>query len=125
MQATVRLYGRLAGHLWREPDGTIGFQYDSNYVEKALPALSASLPLRKAPWIGHTLPPYFSGLVSEGWLRETQAREQGINKADSFALLVHNGADLAGAVTIELHDARFEKPLDGRDSRAGHNSADT
>lgn len=104
MKAKVRLYGRLAGHLWRDSEGTIGFQYDPSYVDKALPALSASLPLSYAPWIGKTLPAYFSGLVSEGWLRETQAREQGIDKRDSFSLLVHNGADLAGAVTIELED---------------------
>ena len=104
MRATVCLYGRLAGYLWRDSEGTIGFQYDSSYVEKALPALSASLPLSHMPWLGRTLPAYFSGLVSEGWLRETQAREQGINKKDSFALLVHNGLDLAGAVTIEPQD---------------------
>ena len=115
MKANVYLHGRLAGHLWRDSEGTIGFQYNPDYVEEGLPVLSASLPLCYAPWIGQTLPPYFSGLVSEGWLRETQAREQGIHKADSFALLVHNGLDLAGAVTIELQDGTEtrEYPVSG------------
>jgi len=49
-------------------------------------------------------PPYFSGLVSEGWLKRVQAREQRIDPDDEFALLVNNGDDLPGAVTIELLD---------------------
>lgn len=104
MKALVRLYGRKAGHLWRGRDGTIGFQYDREYVDKALPALSASLPLRYEPWEGPTLPAYFTGLVSEGWLRRTQAWEQHIDEADSFSLLIQNGDDLPGAITIELQE---------------------
>lgn len=104
MRAVVRLHGRLAGYLWREDDGTIGFRYDQEYVDKALPALSASLPLRYQSWQGPRLPAYFTGLVSEGWLRRTQAWEQHIDESDHFSLLVRNGDDLPGAVTIELQD---------------------
>ena len=43
---------------------------------------------------------YFSGLVSEGWLRRVQAFEQRIHPADEFTLLINNGRDLAGAETI-------------------------
>ncbi|WP_084063455.1 HipA N-terminal domain-containing protein [Marinobacter antarcticus] len=47
------------------------------------------------------MPPYFSGLCSEGWLKRVQAFEQRIDPEDSFTLLINNGKDLAGAVTIE------------------------
>ena len=102
MRARVRLYGRTAGYLWRDRDGVTGFQYDPEYVDKALPALSASLPLRYEPWEGSTLPAYFAGLVSEGWLRRIQAWQQHIDENDAFSLLIHNGDDLPGAITIEL-----------------------
>jgi len=104
MKAVVRLYGRITGYLWRSPDGTISFQYDAEYVRKGLPSLSVSLPLRFEAWEDTHLPAYFSGLVSEGWLRQTQAKQQRIDEQDQFSLLVHNGNDLPGAVTIELQD---------------------
>ena len=99
-QAQVFMHGKLAGTLERE--GTVvRFIYDPNYVTNRLPALSLSLPLQLEPFEQDGgLPAYFSGLVSEGWLRRVQAFEQGIDPADEFRLLINNGRDLAGAVTI-------------------------
>jgi serine/threonine-protein kinase HipA len=38
--------------------------------------------------------------VSEGWLRKLQSQEQKIDENDRFGLLLMNGRDLVGAVTI-------------------------
>jgi serine/threonine-protein kinase HipA len=70
-------------------------------VQSCKPALSLSLPLQLESFeqVGQ-LTAYFSGLVSEGWLRRVQAFEQRIHPADEFTLLINNGRDLAGAETI-------------------------
>lgn len=103
MKALVRMNGVLAGILERAGE-TVTFQYDPGYLRMAQPPLSLSLPLRPEPFVYQGLPPYFDGLVSEGWLQRVQSVEQGIDPKDHFALLVHNGKDLPGAVTIELPD---------------------
>jgi serine/threonine-protein kinase HipA len=103
MKALVRMNGITAGTLEREGT-TVRFQYDSAYLQLRQPALSLSLPLQEEPFESEGLPAYFSGLVSEGWLKRVQAREQHIDPDDEFSLLVHNGDDLPGAVTIELSD---------------------
>lgn len=104
MRAQVKLYGVLAGILERTGD-VVTFTYDAQYIAMRQQPLSWSMPLRQEPYISSTgLPAYFSGLVSEGWLRRVQSRAQRIDPNDSFSLLVHNGDDLPGAVTIELLD---------------------
>ena len=99
-RASVYLHERLAGVLERQKDGHVTFSYDESYIAAGGPALSLSLPLREGPFRAKGLPAYFSGLCSEGWLRRVQCFEQGIHPEDEFTLLVSNGRDLAGAVTI-------------------------
>ncbi len=48
--------------------------------------------------------PFFENLVSEGWLRKLQSQHQKIDERDRFTLLVENGKDLVGAVTVEPKD---------------------
>src|SRR5690554_2031404 len=103
MRAQVKMRGVPAGMLKRS-GSTVTFQYDTRYLQLRQPPLSLSLPLRKEPFVSEGLPPFFSGLVSEGWLKRVQAREQRIDPEDNFSLLVHNGGDLPGAVSIELLD---------------------
>lgn len=101
MKAIVKLHDRVAGILERTGN-MVSFQYDRDYVRNGLPTLSLSLPLREEPYVTEGgLPPYFSGLCSEGWLRHTQCFQQGIHPDDEFTLLVNNGRDMTGAVTIE------------------------
>ncbi|MGQ7299874.1 HipA N-terminal domain-containing protein [Marinobacter nauticus] len=101
MKAIVKLYDRVAGTLERKGN-SVSFQYSADYVDKRLPRLSLSLPVREQPYVSENgLPAFFSGLCSEGWLRKTQCLEQDIHPNDEFTLLINNGQDLAGAVTIE------------------------
>lgn len=94
--------GVLAGHLERL-GGRVRFQYDGQYLSLGR-RLSLSLPVRSEPFESEGLPAYFSGLCSEGWLKRTQSFQQKIAPDDLFSLLVYNGRDLAGAVTIEPVD---------------------
>lgn len=98
-RATVYMHGKLAGHLERA-GRKVYFQYEADYLENGLP-LSLSLPLRAERFESDGLPAYFSGLCSEGWLRRIQSFEQKIDPNDRFTLLINNGLDLAGAVTIQ------------------------
>lgn len=99
-KATVYLYDELAGYLERDGE-RVQFQYDEQYVDRGLQPLSWSLPLQKEPYVSeHGLPAYFSGLCSEGWLRQVQTSRQGIHPDNLFTLLINNGLDLPGAVVI-------------------------
>ena len=99
--ANVFMSGQLAGQLMRCKTGYT-FQYDKEYISNKGIALSFSLPIQHKVFSSDTLFAYFSGLLSEGWLLDLQSKTQHIDKNDSFALLVNNGHDLAGAITIEL-----------------------
>jgi len=89
---------RLAGRLTRTNDG-FEFTYDDDYLAGGTP-IAFTFPLREAPFRYTRLPGFFENLVSEGWLRKLQSREQKIDENDRFGLLLMNGRDLVGAVTI-------------------------
>lgn len=98
--ALVKMHDRVAGVLMRD-QGRYFFAYDEHYIANGGQALSFSLPLRTEVFESSYLFAYFDGLVSEGWLRRVQSQFQKIDDQDHFALLVNNGLDLAGAVSVE------------------------
>lgn len=97
-QAQVFYLQRLAGVLIETPEG-FQFTYDPDYLAGGVP-ISFTLPLREAPFTSDHLPGFFENLASEGWLRKLQSREQKIDENDRFGLLLMNGRDLVGAVTV-------------------------
>ena len=99
--ANVFMFGKLAGELIRSTT-TYTFQYDKGYIANKGTPLSYSLPIQHHIFSSDTLFPYFTGLLCEGWLLDLQSKTQHIDKNDLFTLLVKNGHDLAGAITIEL-----------------------
>ena len=100
--ANVYYQGRLAGELERDNNGYT-FTYDERYLAGGVP-ISFRLPLQRNPFVSSELMPFFENLVSEGWLRKLQSQQQQIDEKDRFSLLVANGKDLVGAVTIEPED---------------------
>ncbi|MFG1495380.1 HipA N-terminal domain-containing protein [Saccharospirillum sp. HFRX-1] len=90
---------RYAGELLELDSNHFRFTYDSDYLENGV-AIAFRLPLTGTPYESKGLPPFFEGLTSEGWLRKLQSQTQGIAYTDSFGLLLNNGRDLVGAVTI-------------------------
>ena len=120
-----------AGELKREPSGRYVFTYDRAYLEALQPDIAFTLPRSGDPYVsGAGLHPFFDNLVSEGWLRNAQARAIKASAEDRFALLLAFGHDCAGAVsvrtlgrdepsTIELGDPLAVAALRSRASLSG------
>lgn len=102
--ATVSLYGIPCGILVRHPCGEYEFRYLPEYIESGHPPVSLSLPVRKEVYKDRHLFGCFDNLVAEGWLLEEQSRASRLNKSDRLGLLIENGLDLPGAITIERND---------------------
>lgn len=89
---------RLAGILTETPEG-FQFIYDTDYLAGGTP-IAFTFPLQESAFNSGRIPGFFENLVSEGWLRKLQSQEQKIDENDRFGLLLMNGRDLVGAVTI-------------------------
>ncbi|MBL4796896.1 MAG: HipA N-terminal domain-containing protein [Oleispira sp.] len=97
-QALVHYNGRIAGTI-RETTAGFEFQYDTAYLAGGVP-ISFNYPLQEEAFYYAEFPSFFENLAAEGWMRKLQSREQHIDEADPLGLLLANGRDLTGAVTI-------------------------
>jgi serine/threonine-protein kinase HipA len=75
------------------------FEYDHDYLKNGSP-IGHHYLLTSTPYITNHLPPFFSNLVSEGWLRGHQSKKANISKDDCFGLLLANGSELIGAISV-------------------------
>lgn len=75
------------------------FTYAENYLQQGAP-IGHCFPLTKTKYEFDALPPFFSNLLSEGWLRAHQAQKARLDKSDEFGLLCANGEELIGAVSV-------------------------
>lgn len=108
--AVVEMFGVEAGLLSRVDGEKYVFIYANDYIRTVGFPLSASLPVSKPITVSDELMPYFDGLVAEGWLKEIQSQFQKIDETDRFTLLINNGENLAGAVTIRpLPQERYDE----------------
>jgi len=99
--ADVYFNGERAGVLEKHAQG-FRFTYLKGFLTGRFACpISYSFPLREDPYEAEQLFPFFEGLVSEGWLLKIQSQSQKIDERDFFALLVSNGQDLIGAVSIK------------------------
>jgi len=98
-QAAVFFNGTRAGTLVETPDG-YEFSYAEDYLAGGTP-ISFGYPLSTEPYVSKAFPAFFDNLLSEGWLKHLQSQEQKIDENDHFGLLMRNGHDLVGAVTVE------------------------
>ena len=94
--------GRV-GTLFGQPGGSfpVSFAYDPDYLghSNAMP-LSASLPLRSAPYGDTEARAFFDNLLPEGERRRTEALARRIDPTDVVGLLEALGADCPGAVSV-------------------------
>lgn len=95
--ANVYLYEKLIGVLTQNDDG-FNFSYLPNY--QGIP-VSLSLPVGVGDHTSSTLHPFFKSLAPEGWLRKRYSDIQKIDEKDLFGILLNNGNDLIGAITIK------------------------
>jgi serine/threonine-protein kinase HipA len=88
----------FAGTITESSEG-FTFLYDTNYTFNGVP-IGFNYPFSQLKYFNHTLFPVFENLVSEGWLLDLQSRMQHIDKKDKFGILLNNGQDLIGAITV-------------------------
>lgn len=96
----VYLHDVLTGQLVYA-EGAYHFAYYESY---AGPPLSLSLPNNGKVHSSINLHPFFHGLAPEGWLRKRYSETQRIDETDILGLLIENGNDLLGAVTLRAYD---------------------
>ena len=96
----VYFFEQRAGLLCKAENGYT-FEYHDDYLG---PAISLSLPVAQKYFESGTLFPYFKSLVPEGWLLKQYSKAQRIDERDLFSMLIKNGEDLLGAVTIRPQD---------------------
>lgn len=96
----VSLYGQVAGLLVQDEHG-YRFTYDENYRGHSL---SLSLPVSQKTFKSEILHPFFKSLAPEGWLLTQYSQLQKIDERDLLGILLANGKDLLGAVTMERLD---------------------
>ena len=92
-----------------------GFTYDADYLASEHPLqLSLSLPLQQARFTGAESLPYFEGLLPEGDVRASIARQLGISEHSPAKLLRALGRDCAGSISVLEEDDPYQPPADDR-----------
>lgn len=89
----------LTGYLIESEDGKqYRFQYEANYNG---PPISLTMQLREEVYLYDEFPPFFDGLLPEGFQLNALLRQKKIDQNDKFSQLLIVGADTVGAVTIK------------------------
>jgi len=96
-EANVYQVGVLAGVL-RELTGT---SYEFTYVPgyTGVP-ISLTLPVRKEAYRFKAFPPFFEGLLPEGYQLEAMLKKSKLDAKDYFGQLLRVGADVVGSITV-------------------------
>ncbi len=73
------------------------FTYAPNYTGSPI---SLAMPLQSDAYEFDTFPPFFDGLLPEGFQLEALLRHEKLDQNDKFGQLLQIGSDTVGAVTI-------------------------
>lgn len=114
----VLLHGEVAGEIVRDGGGRLQLTYSPQYASSGRVALSARLPLQRAPHGDSRVLPFLAGLVPEH--RETRIAwaSRLSSEEDPFSLLAEMGWDCPGAVQFCRPEA-----LDQLGERSGEHVA--
>lgn len=74
------------------------FAYDPGYQGRAV---SQTMPVREQPYQFEEFPPFFEGLLPEGYQLEALLRLAKLDRSDLFGQLLQVGGDLVGSVTVK------------------------
>ncbi len=99
--ADVFFQDMLAGQLVElEMDRRYRFTYSSQYTG---PPISRTMPVRSEAFEFDSFPPFFDGLLPEGFQLEALLRHKKLDRNDYFGQLLLVGSDTVGAVTVHEH----------------------
>ena len=91
----------MAGQLTQmDEDEKYCFSYAPNY---AGPPISMTMPVQSEAYQFDSFPPFFDGLLPEGFQLEALLRQRKLDRNDRFGQLLQVGADTVGAVTVHEH----------------------
>ena len=98
----------LIGHLSRELNGAIEFQYDESWINNGY-AISLSLPLTKSKYKGEAAAHYFQNLLPDNKnILEAVALKFGAQSIEAVDILAHIGRDCVGAISLYKADKKIE-----------------
>lgn len=101
-RANIYIHNTTAGILTEHSKTKYTFEYDDNYIGEPV---SLTMPIKADPYYYDEFPPFFEGLLPEGFNLMQLLRLRKIDKNDYFSQLMYVGTDVIGAVTIkEIHD---------------------
>ncbi len=98
---SVQIHGREAGVLRKEGRSSYSFAYMEAYDG---PPISLTMPVREGPYQFDRFPPFFDGLLPEGWQMEALLRQAKLDRHDYVRQLAVVGGDTVGAVTVFADD---------------------
>lgn len=99
--ADVFFQDMLAGQLIElEIEKGYRFTYSPEY---AGPPISLTMPVRSEAFEFDSFPPFFDGLLPEGFQLEALLRHKKLDRNDRFRQLLFVGSDTVGAVTVHAH----------------------
>lgn len=97
--ASVFFENDFTGQLIETENGReYSFQYEQGYNG---PPISLTMPVREESYRFNEFPPFFDGLLPEGFQLEALLRQKKLDRDDKFGQLLIVGADTVGAVTIK------------------------
>lgn len=97
-RAEVFVHSQLAGVLEEiMPGSEYRFIYREGYSG---PPVSLTMPITDTPYTYNRFPPFFEGLLPEGYNLEALLRVYKIDRSDLFRQLFVVGMDMVGAVTV-------------------------
>lgn len=100
--AVVYVKGIRAGRLAELRSGRYTFVYDAAYRGQPV---SLTMPVRQEAYVYDRFPPFFDGLLPEGWQLEALLRKAKLDRQDHMGQLLAVGHDVVGAVTVETDAA--------------------
>ena len=97
--AKVFVNGQLAGHL-KELD--FGKKYSFEYISEYLgDPVSITMPIQQSSYEFDSFPPFFDGLLPEGYQLDGLLKIRKIDRNDFFSQLMAVGDDLVGNITVK------------------------
>lgn len=97
-KAEVFVQGIRAGILEEiQINSAYRFTYDANYSG---PPVSLTMPIKKTDYAFDRFPPFFEGILPEGYNLDALLRACKIDRDDLFSQILAVGADTVGAITV-------------------------
>ena len=98
-KAIVYVHSDRAGVLTEDSPTEYYFEYDDNYKGDSV---SLTMPTSQRKYSYNSFPPFFDGLLPEGFMLEGLLKNTNINPYDYFSQLLAVGGNLVGAVIVKL-----------------------